>query len=277
MRPGFPSLLLMALLLLPQARAGEAPIGDPTLSVLTWNLLFKGGFPRISLKAIRGHPADIIAVQEFTPAWQRRLDQQLGRSHRHSALKPNQATHGFGLYSVHPLADVEYLTNHRKQAFAQCARVAHPTRPFCLCNAHLASPARALAKPEQFLKRMRNNAAVREAQWDRMIQTLTRAEGCSGRWLVVGDLNTPDAGGLYRKMTQTFTDAYAATNKASGATFPNLVALPPFPVVRIDYVLTGGRLAPISAQVLPDSGSDHLAVKAKVQLLPDQATTQKNH
>lgn len=235
-------------------------------SVLTYNLLFRGGTPRISLETIRDNPVDLVAVQEMTPAWRKRLDRILGQTHKYNALSSHRGTRGFGMYSRFPLADVRYLRHRSKFPFAQCARVKHPGTPLYVCNVHLAAPSIEVKTAERLIESMRSNAITKERQWEKLTkQILTSADRIERR-LVVGDLNTMPAEPLYRRMMRDFVDAYSEVNLGYGATFPNLLSTPPFPVLRIDYILLDGPMAPESVRVLPKSGSDHLAVHAVVKL-----------
>jgi endonuclease/exonuclease/phosphatase (EEP) superfamily protein YafD len=111
---------------------------------------------------------------------------------------------------------------------------------------------------------MSANMKKREKQWGRLAQHLQSKSGCEERRIIAGDLNTMRPEPLYRKMTKELVDAFAEAGEGPGATFPNLVSVPPFPMVRLDYVLLKGPLKPKEVKVLPDSGSDHLAVRAIV-------------
>ena len=50
-------VLLLTAALIPSAPEAAEKTDAPAVSVLTWNLLFKGGYPRVTLKAMRKNPA----------------------------------------------------------------------------------------------------------------------------------------------------------------------------------------------------------------------------
>ena len=78
---------------------------------------------------------------------------------------------------------------------------------------------------------------------------------------------TSESLSLYEEMTKDFVDVYSAVGKGSRSTstFTNLTRMPPLPVVRLDYVLVRG-VNPLEVRVLSQSGSDHLAVLARLRL-----------
>lgn len=85
--------------------------------------------------------------------------------------------------------------------------------------------------------------------------------------LVLGDLNTLEVEPLYGTIARKWVDAWRETHDTLGATWPHHFGrLLPF--ARIDYVLTSGAIAPQGSSVPAESGSDHLALTARLTLAP---------
>lgn len=78
-----------------------------------------------------------------------------------------------------------------------------------------------------------------------------------GPVVVAGDFNTPPRGLLYRRMSSRFADSFRRAGWGFGYTYRS-----DLPVMRIDYIWAGEGMAPISAETLSISGSDHKAVTA---------------
>lgn len=238
------------------------PATSTTLSVLTYNVLFRGGVHSRTLKTIDSAQADVLALQEVTPAWKRRLAAVKGYPYR--VVRAHSGTHGLALLSRYPIREVKYLNNQSGLAIAQCADIIVEQTIVALCNAHTASPAGAFYNQKSFREGWERNAQQRARQWRRIVaQAKSRQKAVT---ILAGDFNTLETEPLYREMTGDFTDLYRAHHRFLGATWPNLVPLPPFPVMRIDYIFGGGAQYPLSAEVVATTGSDHRAVKATVQL-----------
>jgi endonuclease/exonuclease/phosphatase family metal-dependent hydrolase len=110
---------------------------------------------------------------------------------------------------------------------------------------------------------------MREAQWRELRELIgQRFAGMRQRLVVAGDLNTLDSEPLYDEIRRDLVDAFRENRWKYGATFPNRVVVAPGPVVRIDYVLVAPAILPMWAEVLPASGSDHLAVRAVLRVPP---------
>ncbi len=268
---GLPVLVLASIPLgrsLAFARTRTEAGDGRTVKLVTYNVLFQGGNPAASLGLVRrSAQADVLAFQEVTPAWLQRLTATLGGTHPHRAARAVPGTHGLAVFSRFALGEPVYLPNRAGRAVAQCLPVFAPSAPFLLCNAHLASPAAALSQPSALTAGLRSNAEVRTVQWHELMDLVGRRfPDMRHRVVVAGDLNTLDSEPLYAEMRRDLVDAFRETRWQRGATFPNSVDLAPVPVVRIDYVLLSPAIRPVRAEVLPPSGSDHLAVRATLRV-----------
>jgi endonuclease/exonuclease/phosphatase (EEP) superfamily protein YafD len=92
-------------------------------------------------------------------------------------------------------------------------------------------------------------------------QALVLAEAERGVDLVLGDLNaTADHGAIRALAEAGLRDVAEVANQGWQPTWPSR----PFPLVAIDHVLVGPRLAGLASRTLAVGGSDHRAVIAEV-------------
>lgn len=237
------------------------------IEVLTYNLLFTNATPQSSLQLLQKHPVDILALQEITPDWLQLLKSNsfLQKTYPYQKYFPDKRTHGYGILSKFPIQKVEYLNNDANRPIAQCFEIVHPTKgKIYTCNAHTASPAIAFHSPESFPIAYYKVERMRAKQWQQITQHIEEKAATIPNRMILGDLNTPDFEPLYyRAMQREYVDVFAEVGNGFGFTFPR--GRLPFPIFRLDYILTQGTLQPIEAEVLEKTGSDHFGVKARVQ------------
>ena len=255
-------------------RAEQAPTprvsqrGSVELTVLSHNVLFRGGDPEKTVEALVAADADVVALQEVTPAWVARLEQALRPDHPYALLEPSRGALGYALYSRFPLTGAATLRRKGRSGFAQCARLELPSGPVPICNVHFMPPPAGLLTPVSTqVEVLEENAKLRAEQWAR-VKAFLDLGGRGGPVLAVGDFNTGDFDPLMREITAEFVDAAGATALFPRRTFPNpaLVDPVPGPLVRIDYILTRGGIQPLDATVSSNTGSDHLPVRAVLRL-----------
>lgn len=82
-----------------------------------------------------------------------------------------------------------------------------------------------------------------------------------GRVVLAGDLNEEPDGLAVKVISSRLRDAYAVVGSSNGFTFPANA-----PTARIDYVFVSEGIRVVSASVLPDGASDHLAVVADLEV-----------
>jgi endonuclease/exonuclease/phosphatase (EEP) superfamily protein YafD len=97
-----------------------------TLTVVSHNLLYEGGHPEKTMALLRAQDADLLSLQEVTPAWAARLE-ALSSRYPHRLLAPRVGAHGYAILSKHPLRNEVLLTEGAPPAFAQCADVVLPS------------------------------------------------------------------------------------------------------------------------------------------------------
>ncbi|MEL6182394.1 MAG: endonuclease/exonuclease/phosphatase family protein [Myxococcota bacterium] len=247
----------------------EQPIGEGhTAVVLTANLRNIPNRPDDTMRALRDAQADLLVIQEVTPAWASLLEQHFTSTHPHRLYWPHSGgTHGFALLSKWPLTNHELLyAAGRKLPFAQASLLTLPHgRVVHLINVHFLSPSGPLRNERHRLySALKGNAAVRKRQWEQ-VQAYIDAHPKSCPSLIVGDLNTLEFEPLHRQVTQTHVDVFRHLNWTPGWTWPVNRTDLPWLVARIDYILASPEIAVDHARVVETGGSDHHMVRAVVQ------------
>lgn len=232
---------------------------DYTISVVSFNLLFQGGDRNLTLKTLKASKAEVLLLQEVSPGWEMQLRKQFKR-YGHQYYRSHHGTHGLAVLSKYPLSDITYIHNRANRSIAQCFVIKAQQELFA-CNLHLASPSYMLNKESLNIREYMKTHQTRTFQWARIHRYIK--ETAKDRPIILaGDFNTMPIELLYHNITKRFTDVWDR-NLAYGATFPNRTSVVPEPVVRIDYIFVR-RAIPIEAQLLTESGSDHLGLKARI-------------
>lgn len=240
-------------------------VAKAEISILSYNLLFEGGNSTLTRKILKENPVDIIVFQEYTPYYHRILPEVLNERYPYHLSVPIDHPYGIGIYSRYPLRNESLITDPQYGSpRAQCTEVVLPEAHFYLCNTHFSSSADAFLDSGRFLKRFQQNVATRTDEWIRLIELIGK-ESRKKPAVIAGDFNTLPFEPLYGIFRQSCVDAFSEAGSGFGFTFPNISHLIPFPLARIDYVLVQGEVMPISAKVLPESGSDHLPLKVKLR------------
>jgi endonuclease/exonuclease/phosphatase (EEP) superfamily protein YafD len=261
----FPALALSAVRALREARPAEPPPSAGALSLVSYNLLFSSRLEG-SLALLKRTRADVICLQEVTPASAKRLDAALGESHPHRALEPRHGAYGLAVFSRVPLARPTVVREGRRVA-GQCVALALYGAETALCNVHLSSPAGVVERGSRWFRGFDANARVRARQWALLRDHVARTYPQARHLIVAGDFNTLDSEPLYRTIRGSLVDAFAAAGEGPGATFPT-EPVSPVPLIRIDYLFASPALVPLSAEVLPQAGSDHRALKVTLAVPP---------
>jgi vancomycin resistance protein VanJ len=235
--------------------------GGPRLRVLTYNIEHGAeGAGRIASVVRRYHP-DVISFEEVN-AFEGHPDPLPALR---DALSDYRFTRG-GEVAVATRLPIRSVATH-PLITGSAYRVAVETtvefkgQAVTVLGVHLATS----ATPESIGEHrgslpayLRRTTAVREAQ-------IVRLEEVAGRittpLVVCGDFNTPPRGLLYRRLTETYEDAFAARGLGFGWSYPT-----DLPVLRIDYVFTTNGVRAATAVVPAAHASDHRPLLAEIAL-----------
>lgn len=94
----------------------------------------------------------------------------------------------------------------------------------------------------------------------RQVQGLAAAARASARPVIIaGDTNLPGLSRIFRKNLGDFDDAFAAAGRGFGYTYPSRL-----PSMRIDRILTNGKLRAVDFRIGDTRASDHFCVGATI-------------
>jgi len=250
--------LAVAVALLPSglpevmARAGLPPGArtGPRLRVLSWNLHETNTDGAAIDRVIRYAAADLVVLQEISPLNVPALQHSPAlAAYGYSFSSPQGAGSGSGVWSRLPLDamgefDVGGLPMLR-------ATVLTPGGPVRLVDVHTLSP---VTKDGLDL-------------WPGQMRALAQEARRPGPpVLLVGDFNATWGHHPFRRLLAAgLTDAAAARGRPWRGTWPAGRRLLP-PALRIDHVLTGRGLVPLSYATGGAGGSDHRSIVADVAI-----------
>jgi endonuclease/exonuclease/phosphatase (EEP) superfamily protein YafD len=244
--------------LLPRTKV--APPDLPNFRLLTFNLESPDEAAAAALvKIIAATDADIVAVQELTPAGAAAFEAHLREAYPHQALHPHPDYAGQGVLSRFAIEADDYWRYEELPGALgyQRVQIQIAGHPVVLYNVHPAPP----VTYKQYL-----NAAAHRTSLDNLLENV--AQETPHPVLMAGDFNMTDHFHSYRRITAHYTDAFRAVGKVGfGFTFPNKPDVPLPALLRLDYIFYDPAFTGIRAQVWPDSGpADHAPVLAHLAI-----------
>jgi endonuclease/exonuclease/phosphatase (EEP) superfamily protein YafD len=243
-------------LFLPRFEPYATQSGD-TLDVMTFNLGLYLSQPEQIVAVIASEKADIVGVQEMTPA----AANQLRELYPYRVLEPGMET--TGLLSQYPILRSEWFEPKRGgRAYLHAVVdwngvelnvfVVHPLPPGLLWYKDTLLP-----------------IGLKEAGLQHEITDIVqRASVVEGPVLIMGDFNTSDQTRAYASVAQEYRDAYREAGWGFGFTFPYRLQVgdirAPGPLVRVDYIFHSDDLFTERAKVGCGGGSDHCYLVARL-------------
>jgi len=238
-------------------RKPEEPIG-PHFSVLTYNVNVGGPSPDLAAAAIRNADADIVALQETSPAWEQLLMPRLGDRYAHMEFRHAGGAGGMAFLSKWPMGDGTYGRPEAGWFPGWVVEVQTPVGPVQFLNVHLRPPVsdRGSVGVGPYV----STKSVRLLE----IQALHRQLEPGRPTVILGDFNEDDSGravGWLREqgMIDALREFDRRTNTRRWRT--SYVTLRD----RLDHILYSSGLHCLSARVVEAGGSDHYPVIALFQ------------
>ncbi|MDH6611189.1 vancomycin resistance protein VanJ [Streptomyces sp. SAI-208] len=235
---------------------GDRSHSGGDLTLVSHNVGADNPDPAGTARDLAASGADVLALEEITPEAEGAYEKELAGTYRFHAVRGT-----VGLWSRLPLSDtrpvdidMDYGPLADTKPFDPSATralrttVATDRGPLVVYVAHLASV------------RVTPRDGFGTAQRDRGVQAIGRAVAAerNERVVLLGDLNGTLDDRAFTGLTARLTSAQDAAGEGFGFTWPAA-----FPMARIDQILVRG-VRPESSWVLPDTGSDHLPVAARI-------------
>jgi len=252
-------------LFLPKPSQALAVEGNgPRLAVMTYNVLGRQAFHGPQIETILAENADVVLIQELTPALARAVQSELIEAYPHQALAPEEGVSGLGVLSKFPLTPTGQQLSEHWLGEPQVLRLDWHGRAITLVNFHMYST------PLVSLAEIARVNRLREAQAEALADFARR----TGRLVAAGDANATPLSQVYKTVTNVLNDAWRAAGFGLGHTFPgsdlpgssrpHLFGWPlPMWLARIDYVFYSSEWRAAEARLARFDGvSDHRSVVA---------------
>ncbi|MEV5944748.1 endonuclease/exonuclease/phosphatase family protein [Streptomyces sp. NPDC051994] len=221
---------------------GDKQSSGGNLVVVTHNVKAGNPDPAGTARKLAASGADVLALEELdTTVYERVLKDNY----------PYHAVEGtIGLWSKYPMSDTRPVDIKIGWIRALRSTVRTPAGPVAVYVAHMPS---VRVKPEAgFTVKQRDNSA-------NALGDLIAGDSLPKR-ILLGDLNGTMNDRSLNNITSQMRSAQGAVGNGFGFSWPAS-----FPMARIDQIMVKG-IEPKSAWTLPETGSDHLPVAARLQV-----------
>ncbi|WP_320775096.1 endonuclease/exonuclease/phosphatase family protein [Streptomyces sp. CRN 30] len=219
--------------------------GGGDLTVATHNVNADNADPAGTARAVAASGADVVALEELKASAVPTYEKALA-----SAYEYHEVVGTVGLWSKYPMTGVEAVDIKLGWKRAMRATVATPSGPVAFYVAHLPSV------------RVKLEAGFTARQRDRSADALGEAieSEKTEKVILLGDLNGTMNDRALNAVTSQLRSTQGAAGDGFGFSWPAS-----FPLARIDQILVRG-VEPESSWTLPETGSDHLPVAARVKV-----------
>ncbi|AYC41776.1 MULTISPECIES: endonuclease/exonuclease/phosphatase family protein [Streptomyces] len=215
------------------------------LTVVTHNVNAENADPSGTARDVAASGADVVALEELTASAVPVYEKSLASTYRYHAVEGT-----VGLWSKYPLTGVRAVDIKLGWTRAMRATVTAPDGQVAVYVAHM--PSVRVKMEAGFTARQRDTSAdaLGEAIADEKLP----------RKILLGDLNGTMNDRALNAVTSQMRSTQGAAGSGFGFSWPAS-----FPMARIDQIMVQG-VEPVSSWTLPETGSDHLPVAARVNL-----------
>ncbi|MEV5317465.1 endonuclease/exonuclease/phosphatase family protein [Streptomyces sp. NPDC052687] len=219
--------------------------GGGDLTVATHNVNADNADPAGTARAVAASGAEVVALEELRASAVPTYEDALAPTYEYHSV---QGT--VGLWSKYPLSEIAPVDIKLGWTRAMRATVTTPQGPVAVYVAHL--PSVRVKLEAGFTARQRDTSAdaLGEAIADERLE----------RVVLLGDLNGTMNDRALNAVTSQMRSTQGAAGSGFGFSWPAS-----FPMARIDQIMVKG-VEPMSSWTLPQTGSDHLPVAARVRM-----------
>ncbi|MFI1409023.1 endonuclease/exonuclease/phosphatase family protein [Streptomyces sp. NPDC020707] len=215
------------------------------LTVATHNVNADNPDPEGTARAVAASGADVVALEELTTTAVPVYEKALASTYKYHSV---QGT--VGLWSKYPISGAAPVDIKLGWTRAMRATVTAPDGRLAVYVAHL--PSVRVKMEAGFTARQRDKSAdaLGEAIADERLPDIA----------LLGDLNGTMNDRALNGVTSQMRSAQGAAGSGFGFSWPAS-----FPMARIDQIMVKG-VEPVTSWTLPETGSDHLPIAARVKL-----------
>lgn len=244
-------------------RASRPPThGEPTLTVMTFNVNFGIAGDAATLKAIADHPADLVFLQETNRAWQAHAQAQLSTLYPHQVWHHQPAAGGQAVLSRRPFKVRQVLTSPTGWFPALQVVAETPLGEVEVLGVHLHPP---ITETGSWVAGYFITDGMRLAEIAKYVAALDQKRPT----LIVGDFNEGTGGRAMKFLEsrgfRTALPEFSPDAKTWHWPFGKLELS-----AQLDHLVYDPALEPLSAAVMQVGRSDHFPVRASfVRARPD--------
>jgi vancomycin resistance protein VanJ len=244
-------------------RSNQNVLDEPTLSVMTYNVLAWHSQYEPILETIRAENPDILLLQELNTGLADLLENELIDEYPYQVVEPVDNPTGIGVISKFPIKPSEITLPQLWAGGPQILELDWNGEQITLVNFHM-FPTTGIWPLEAV------NRSIRFR--DQEARILAGLANQSSSAIMGGDANTTSLSNAYKTLTSTLTDGFRSAGFGLGHTFPG-ITIPesdrphigslyvPAWVTRIDYVFHTKDWTTVSARTARVDGvSDHRGV-----------------
>ena len=249
--------------------SGEKVTDQPSLRVMTYNVLAWHNDYEPILETIRFENPDVLLIQELNTGFAQKLESELSDQYPYMILDPLDNPEGIGTLSKYPVSPSGISLPQLWAGGPQILGLEWNGEKILLVNFHLTPTDGVYPLDEE-------DAHIRAREKE--AQIISGLASQSGIVIVGGDANMPFLSDAYKIMTGNLVDAYRSVGSGLGHTFPGST-LPesdrprignlfiPAWLMRIDYIFHSEEWTAISAHTAKIDGvSDHRGVVVELIL-----------
>mgnify|MGYP001081320224 CR=1 FL=1 len=244
-------------LLLPFAKASRPSRTSPTLTVMSFNALWRNHDYEQIARAIVAADPDVIGFQEVQEENVLAIQALLAPHYPYQADPPGDTSHTVWVLSRLPLEDVTVLDNPPLQRGLQVT-VRHQQQTVDIVVTHLAPNNMPLWPVREFIATTTQRYELRAAE---VRYLLAHAQARTAPLLILCDCNMTDSSETYALLRSQFEDSFQQRGWGFGHTL--YVKNIPFAVQRVDYVWHTPDIELVDAFVGRPGNSDHLPMIAR--------------
>ncbi|MET8224357.1 endonuclease/exonuclease/phosphatase family protein [Streptomyces sp. NPDC005301] len=219
--------------------------GGGDLTVVTHNVNADNPDPQGTARDVAASGADVVALEELTASAVPVYENALAATYRYHSV---QGT--VGLWSKYPLSGAAPVDIKLGWTRAMRATVTAPAGQVAVYVAHLPSVRVKLEAGFTARQRDKSADALGEAIADEPVRGV----------VLLGDLNGTMNDRALNAVTAQMRSTQGAAGSGFGFSWPAS-----FPMARIDQIMVKG-IEPVTSWSLPETGSDHLPVAARVKV-----------